>query len=100
MTEIATGPWHERTSEDVALAFASHAHNGLSRDEAARRLSRHGPNETIRERPRSLLSLIGAQFRDYMNIVLLVAACIAAATGMRRRRWQSPRSCSSTAQSV
>ncbi|WP_244851469.1 cation-transporting P-type ATPase [Caballeronia sp. SL2Y3] len=81
MTEIATGPWHERTSEDVALAFASHAHNGLSRDEAARRLSRHGPNETIRERPRSLLSLIGAQFRDYMNIVLLVAACIAAATG-------------------
>jgi Ca2+-transporting ATPase len=81
MTEKRIEQWHALAAADVARALDSHAQNGLSRSEVARRLILHGPNETARERPRSVLALVGAQFRDFMNLVLLAAACIAGVTG-------------------
>jgi Ca2+-transporting ATPase len=81
MTVIQKAHWHTKEAHSVALEQSSDLERGLSSDEAAQRLLRHGPNETTRERPRPVMSLIVSQFVDFMNIVLLAAAGISGLTG-------------------
>jgi P-type Ca2+ transporter type 2C len=54
---------------------------GLSEPEVAARLLATGPNELERERPPSLLRLVGDQLRDAMILVLLAAALLTVVTG-------------------
>ena len=55
--------------------------DGLSSEEAARRLSEHGPNVIVESARRSWLELLGAQFLDVPILVLLGAAAISAVIG-------------------
>ncbi len=55
---------------------------GLSDEEAARRLDRYGPNELVETARTSPLKIFLRQFLSLMVIILIIAAVISAAIGM------------------
>jgi Ca2+-transporting ATPase len=67
-----------RTSADVPAFALPH---GLSDAEAARRLTKYGPNEVGRQRRVPLRSRVAAQLRDPLIMVLLAAVVLTVATG-------------------
>jgi len=81
LTEADTLPWHARTAEAVAAVMAVTPAAGLSEDEAARRLVRHGPNALPEGKQRGPLRIFLSQFSDVMILVLLAAAAISMALG-------------------
>ncbi|MDE2284129.1 MAG: calcium-translocating P-type ATPase, PMCA-type [Hyphomicrobiales bacterium] len=73
--------WHTLTAGDTARDLGSDLDQGLSEEEAARRIERDGPNE-IRERGRrSMVAMALAQFHDFMILVLVVAAIVSGVIG-------------------
>jgi Ca2+-transporting ATPase len=73
--------WHQLSINDIEQRLGVDAAHGLSRDEAERRLSSHGPNQLIVEKRRSAWYLLLEQFRDFLTIVLIAAAVISGAVG-------------------
>ncbi len=72
--------WHAMTVEETLAALRTQT-EGLSVEEAARRLEQFGPNQ-IREQKRvSLVNLFFDQFRNFMVIVLLAATLISGLLG-------------------
>ncbi|MGD9922829.1 MAG: HAD-IC family P-type ATPase [Pseudorhodoplanes sp.] len=78
----AGGPfaWHAATVEDCLHRLDTQS-DGLSSDEAARRLAKFGPNRLPTSRPRSALTRFAAQFHNLLIYVLLVAGIMAALLG-------------------
>jgi Ca2+-transporting ATPase len=72
--------WHTLESTDALARLGSDA-NGLAHAEAARRLTEHGPNAIPTGRTRSVFEMFAAQFRDFMIVILLVAAAISGLVG-------------------
>jgi magnesium-transporting ATPase (P-type) len=72
--------WHARTKEE-ALAGLDATPQGLSRDEAARRLAAHGPNRLPPPKKRGPLLRFLAQFHNVLIYVLLAAVAVTAALG-------------------
>lgn len=73
--------WHVLSAAAVARELKTDGDRGLTSDEAARRREQAGPNE-IRERGRrSIWKIAIAQFQDFMILVLVAAAIIAALIG-------------------
>ncbi len=54
---------------------------GLSKEEAEKRLKKFGPNELVEKKKKSPFIMFLGQFRDFMIIVLIVAAVISALAG-------------------
>lgn len=75
------GEPHLRDAEQVVHALGTDAEDGLSPEEAARRLERSGPNRIGRARQRSRLGMLVDQFRSVVILVLLAAAGAAALLG-------------------
>jgi Ca2+-transporting ATPase len=73
--------FHAMSGEEALSALGS-SEGGLTSEEAARRLVSHGPNELSEGRRISPLSIFLDQFRDYMVIILIVAALISAGIGV------------------
>jgi Ca2+-transporting ATPase len=73
-------PWHTLPVPAVLDRLAAGEH-GLTRDEAVRRLSEHGPNELDAARAVSPWSLLLAQFRNVLILILVVAALLSALLG-------------------
>ncbi len=73
--------WHALATAAVAGRLGTDVARGLGRDEAARRLEEHGPNEVAREKRRSLVVLFLRQLRDFMILVLLAAAAVSGVIG-------------------
>ena len=72
---------HSKSVEAVASEFQSDIGKGLSQDEARQRLQKFGPNE-LTEKPRpGFLSLLWDQFNNYLVIILIIAAILAAVLG-------------------
>jgi Ca2+-transporting ATPase len=65
----------------VAASLGTDVETGLSRDEAADRLARYGPNEITREKPPSVLAVALGQLRDPMNIMLVAVTIVSFAIG-------------------
>ncbi len=74
--------WHALHAEEVVLKVESNA-DGLSVEEAQRRLKRFGPNALPEASQRSLLAVFVGQFKSPLIYLLLVAAGIALALGHR-----------------
>lgn len=72
--------WHTREASDVIEGLRSSI-LGISPEEGRRRLEEHGPNRLTEKKKRSSLLIFLDQFRDFMVIVLLVAAVISGVIG-------------------
>jgi len=72
--------WHQLESEDVLKKLQSSG-NGLTSSEAQIRLKRYGSNELIEKKRKSVWMMFFDQFKDFMIIVLIVAAIVAGVIG-------------------
>ena len=68
-------PWHAETAE-AALERLKSSTQGLSADEAAKRLESDGPNRLPAGKPRSLLARVFTQFNNLLIYVLLASALV------------------------
>jgi magnesium-transporting ATPase (P-type) len=73
-------PWHSEPPESV-LELCQSSAQGLSDDEAARRLAADGPNRLPAGKPRSLFARVFAQFNNLLIYVLLGSAVVTIVLG-------------------
>src|SRR5688572_28173587 len=73
-------PWHAREASAV-LAELESTRDGLSAQEAAARLQRYGANRLEVTPPASAWSILVAQFRSVVVLLLVVAAGLALVSG-------------------
>jgi len=70
--------WHSLDIEEIVRRLDTHLDKGLSEEEAQRRLKQYGPNELLEGKSRSVWQMFADQFKDFMIIVLFVAAIVSA----------------------
>jgi len=68
--------WFVQSVEDVCKAFNTDSKEGLSSNEAKRRLDEHGKNELKEKKGKGPLKIFLSQFASTIIIVLLIAALI------------------------
>ncbi len=79
--EEITFIWHSMSAEDVVHHLDTQIQNGLTTEEAARRLKQYGPNQ-LDEKPRpTFFQLVLDQLKNFVVILLIVAALISALLG-------------------
>jgi len=72
---------HAKPIEEIVSGFQTHLDQGLTKREAQDRFRKLGPNE-LSEKPRpGFVTLLWAQFNNYLVIILIVAALVALALG-------------------
>ncbi len=79
--DIDGDSWHAVEAEEVLSRLATFAEEGLSSEEAQRRLEKYGPNELEEAPPTSFWQMLGEQFNNFVVILLIVAAVISAILG-------------------
>ena len=72
--------WHSLDKEKVFQELNS-SENGLSDDEAKKRLEENGPNELVEKRKVAPIMIFLNQFKDFMIIVLIAAAIVSGFVG-------------------
>lgn len=80
MSEAELPAWYALAASD-ALARLNSSANGLAQAEVAQRLEQHGRNEIPTARTRSVWEMFAGQFRDFMIVILLVAAAVSGLVG-------------------
>lgn len=75
-----TSPWHTLPVETV-FSLLECTPNGLTSEEAARRLARYGPNELQAARRISPWAILLQQFKNVLIIILLIAVGLSAILG-------------------
>ncbi|MFP4571191.1 cation-translocating P-type ATPase [Rhodosalinus sp.] len=80
-TPSAAARWHAEPSDSVLARFGSDAAAGLSSDEAARRLARHGPNRLPGDDPPSPLLRVAEQLSSLPVAMLAVSSVFSLSTG-------------------
>ena len=73
--------WHSVAADDVLRELETDPHQGLSAEEAGRRLERYGPNELRKEERASPWHLFLNQFKNTLIVILLVAIVLSALVG-------------------
>lgn len=73
--------WHIMSSGEAAEALNTSIDKGLSAQEAQSRFEQYGPNELVGEQKRGIWQMLFDQFKDFMIIVLFVAALVSAVLG-------------------
>ena len=72
--------WHAVPVREAASILKTNTENGLSPDEAARRIEEFGKNRIEAGRGRPLLVRFLLQFKDFMILILLAAAAVSFVT--------------------
>lgn len=72
--------WHQKKTNEIIEVMNSSV-NGLSSEEAQKRLAEYGPNELKEKEKRTLFMMFLDQFRDFMILVLIAAAVISGIIG-------------------
>ena len=67
--------WYNLSTDEVIDTLKS-THQGLTEGEAERRFAELGPNELVEKKKTSALTLLLEQFKDFLIIILLIAAII------------------------
>ncbi|XJS10130.1 cation-translocating P-type ATPase [Aerococcaceae bacterium WGS1372] len=73
---------YRESTDSIVSKLDSNVSQGLSSSEAKARIEKYGPNEIQEEEKRTLLQKFFDQFKDFMIIVLLVAAVVAGFVGV------------------
>jgi Ca2+-transporting ATPase len=79
---LGGGSWHARTTAETLAALDSSS-MGLSASEATRRIAQFGPNRLTPPAPVSALTILAAQFRGVVMLLLVSAALVSFALGER-----------------
>lgn len=90
MNQTISKPGIEKTMEtyfnkdkdEIIKNLGVSLENGLTQDEAARRLEEYGPNRIDTKERKSFLRMFFEQFKSFMIIILLVAAAISGVVGV------------------
>ena len=67
---------HSDAIEEILQQLGVEPEQGLSSDEASRRLQEYGPNQLKAKPKRSLFKRFLDQFKDVMIVILIIAAII------------------------
>jgi Ca2+-transporting ATPase len=73
--------WHALETEEVLIRLAVDPKRGLSREEAQKRLTQHGPNELTHESSISPITLFLYQFKNILIVILILAVILSALVG-------------------
>ncbi|MDD2844752.1 MAG: HAD-IC family P-type ATPase, partial [Rhodoferax sp.] len=73
--------WHQREVHELAAEHTVNPEHGLHPAEVERRMTIHGPNELPSVAQRGPLTILAAQFTDFMVLVLLAAAMVSGLLG-------------------
>ena len=74
--------WFNQTEKEVEQELKTDIQKGLSQEEAKTRQEKHGFNELKQAKKKSLLVKFLEQFKDFMIIVLIIAAIISGVVGV------------------
>jgi Ca2+-transporting ATPase len=74
--------WHAIESNAV-LSLLNTSRNGISEEEAKRRLEQYGPNELKEEKKTTSLEILANQFKSILIVILVVSAVVSAFISMR-----------------
>lgn len=77
----ANDDWHAIDNEEVLLQLEAFSDEGLSSEEAARRLQECGPNAISEAPPTTFWQMLWEQFNNFVVILLIVAALVSAVLG-------------------
>ncbi|MDH5361730.1 MAG: calcium-transporting P-type ATPase, PMR1-type [Aigarchaeota archaeon] len=80
MVHVRTSSFHSKDKGEVFRALAS-SPQGLSEEEAKRRLEEHGPNELTKEKGKSPIVLFLKQFKNFLIVSYLVAVTLSVLVG-------------------
>ncbi len=72
--------WHLNEADEVLSSLGS-SFEGISSKEAEERLVRYGPNELKEKKKRTTFMMFLDQFKDFMIIILIIAAIISGVIG-------------------
>jgi len=70
-----------KSASEVVSALGSNAKTGLTSAQAAEKLQKHGENKLVGKKEDTLLMMFLGQFKDFLVIILMVAAVISIALG-------------------
>ncbi len=70
--------WHTQTVDEVKKALNTNIYNGLSEKEILKRRKKYGENKLAEKKKESLITKFISQFKDFMIIILLLAALVSA----------------------
>ena len=68
--------WYIESAEDVAKAFSADIENGLTEEQVSRAEAQYGKNKLKEKEKKTLLQRFFAQLKDFMVVVLLIAAFV------------------------
>ncbi len=73
--------WHTLPAADLLAGLNSRWPDGLTSDEAAARLSKHGPNALVDRGQKSVWRMLREQVSNTLVVMLIIAAAVSAAIG-------------------
>jgi Ca2+-transporting ATPase len=73
--------WYRLGFEEVATSLSTDIKQGLSTEEAGKRLLIYGPNRLVEKRRKSFLAIFLGQFTDFLIVILIIAAIISGFLG-------------------
>ena len=74
--------WYSNSVEDVENVLKTDIKNGLSNKELKSRYEKYGYNKLKDKKQKTLLEMFVEQFKDFMIIVLIIAAVVSGAVGV------------------
>ncbi len=74
--------WFNKTVDEVESTLKTNAENGLTAEEAKKRQEEYGLNELKAKKKKSLFVKFLEQFKDFMIIILIIAAIISGVVGV------------------
>ena len=72
--------WHSSTAAQVAAELQTDPAGGLTADQAEERLKQYGKNQLTEKKPRSLFLQFLDQIKDFMVVILIIAAVVSGIT--------------------
>jgi Ca2+-transporting ATPase len=73
--------WHNLSKEQIEKKLSTSFNTGLTSKHIEELLERYGPNELQQQERRTIWAMLAEQFKDFMVIVLIVAAAISGFLG-------------------
>lgn len=73
--------WFTKSTQEVLAELDTNLEQGLTSQEAAKRLEEYGPNKLAEKKRKSLLSMFMAQLQDTMIYILLAATVLSVVMG-------------------